>query len=690
MSNGDTTVIYDASDSDYSGGFGYQCELSQAAELRNGGRFLLTFTRANNHNTFIIDMHDKTYIYNTQMDRGDCSPSWAPDGSYVLNTARTSSRPVVKANFSAGGPSVSDSTHFVGVEDQCQGYQYYIHGERVSNDGEWVAMGGWCKQGPKSNGHREIYIWKIGEPEANAVRMTFDTDEDKSPSLHVGGVVCPDSDGDGYTTCEGDCDDGNTSVHPGASEACNGNDDDCDGSVPSNENDSDSDGYRRCQGDCDDGDASVHPDATEACNGTDDDCDGNTDEGCDCMDGEQQPCGTDEGECVAGTQTCAGGSWGSCEGEVGPEQEACNGLDDDCDGNVPSNETDSDSDGYRSCEGDCDDGDASVHPDASEACNGIDDNCDGDTDEGCECQDGEQQSCGTDEGECVAGTQTCTGGSWGNCEGEVGPVAEACNGTDDDCDGDVPAEESDSDGDGHRVCEGDCNDSDAAIHPGADEVCNGADDDCDGTTDDGCPCVDGEQQPCGTDEGECVAGTQTCAGGSWGDCEGEVGPVAEACNGMDDDCDGSVPPDEADADSDGHRTCAGDCDDGDAAVYPGAEEVCNQKDDNCDGVEDEGCPCSPGDERPCGPDEGACEPGSQQCVDGSWSDCEGGVGPVDEVCGDDLDNDCDGTTDEDCASTNGDEIVIEGSCACGASASFPGGLVFVSFLLVMFLALRRR
>jgi hypothetical protein len=127
------------------------------------------------------------------MDRGDCSPSWAPDGTYTTTTARTGNRPVLKTNFDASGPDLaSSSDHFVGIGEVCN-CAYYVHGHRVSNDGEWVAMGGLNRD----ENNREIYIWKIGEAEAEVVRMTFETAEDKAPSLYVGSVSVEDgSDGE--------------------------------------------------------------------------------------------------------------------------------------------------------------------------------------------------------------------------------------------------------------------------------------------------------------------------------------------------------------------------------------------------------------------------------------------------------------------------------------------------------------
>jgi len=164
------------------------------------------------------------------MDRGDCSPSWAPDGSYTTTTARTGDRPVLKTDFDPAGPTLGGSSdYWVGIGDVC-GCGYYVHGHRVSNDGQWLVMGGLDRDA----NNREIYIWKIGEPESEVVRLTFETAEDQSPSLFVGQAAeCQDGDGDGFgqgVDCAGpDCDDGNRDVHPGAVELCNDLDDDCDG-----------------------------------------------------------------------------------------------------------------------------------------------------------------------------------------------------------------------------------------------------------------------------------------------------------------------------------------------------------------------------------------------------------------------------------------------------------------------------
>ena len=118
--------------------------------------------------------------------------------------------------------------------------------------------------------------------DADAVGADFDSDGDAGPAC--GGTDCDDSDptvygfdddGDGFSTCDADCDDGESDIYPGADEvAYDGIDQDCeDGDLV----DVDNDGYDSISvlgDDCDDDDPYVHPGQPEACDGVDTNCDG--------------------------------------------------------------------------------------------------------------------------------------------------------------------------------------------------------------------------------------------------------------------------------------------------------------------------------------------------------------------------------------------------------------------------------
>lgn len=150
------------------------------------------------------------------------------------------------------------------------------------------------------------------------------------PPTDQGPVAITDADGDGFDSTK-DCNDNDPAVHPGATEICNGKDDNCDGKVDEGF-DKDGDGYASCatpskKADCNDDDPAVHPGAAETCNEKDDDCDGVVD----------------------------------------------NGFDQDGDGFFTCKHADK--------EADCDDKDPKVMPGAKEVCNGKDDDCNGQTDE---------------------------------------------------------------------------------------------------------------------------------------------------------------------------------------------------------------------------------------------------------------------------------------------------------------------
>jgi hypothetical protein len=252
----------------------------------------------------------------------------------------------------------------------------------------------------------------------------------------------------------------------------------------------------------------------------------------------------------------------NCPDDYNPGQEDADvdGIGDVCDISC----IDGDIDGYgnpgdASCPNgsatDCNDGDEFVYPGATETCNNTDDDCDATIDDFVE-----STSCGV--GACLGNTgeRTCTAGSWSTdtCDPLAGATAETCNNTDDDCDGTVDGiTRGTSCGVGACAATGTETCTAGAwggntCTPGTPsaEVCDNLDNDCDGSTDEnasGSPltqsCYTG---PGGTEGvGECIGGTQTCSGGTYGVCTGEVLPTADdaTCNGQDNDCDGSVDED---------------------------------------------------------------------------------------------------------------------------------------------------
>ncbi len=254
---------------------------------------------------------------------------------------------------------------------------------------------------------------------------------------------------------------------------------------------------------------------------------------------------------------------------------------------VDAEPIDEDGDGYTEDE-DCEDGDPDIHPDADELCNGTDDDCDGEVD-GASAIDALAWFYDADE----------------DGYGDPATLTYACE--------QPPA---------HSADGRDCDDRQRAIHPGAQEICDGGlDNDCDGLADEADDSLGGEAADWFVDRDgdgygdpstQVIACSQPAgtvsAGGDCDDSNASIHPfAAERCDGVDQDCDGLIDDDPTDGgawypdvDGDGYgdaaglvRACSrpadhvgagGDCDDGAAGVNPGAAEVCDDGlDNNCDG-----------------------------------------------------------------------------------------------------------
>ena len=184
-------------------------------------------------------------------------------------------------------------------------------------------------------------------------------------------------------------------------------------------------------------------------------------------------------------------------------------------------------------------------------------------------------------------------------------------------DTDTAAEPTDDDLDGYDSLT-DCDDHDYSAYPGATEACDGVDNDCDGVVDNGFD-LDGDGA---TDANACELGTDC------DDTEATIHPEAAEVpyDGIDQDCDGA---DLIDVDGDRYDYTF-DCDDEDAAVNPGAVEVPkNGKDDDCaDGDNGDGDADGYDDDELGGDDcddlDPSVHPGARDLWgDGADTDCDG-------------------------------------------------------------------
>ena len=317
----------------------------------------------------------------------------------------------------------------------------------------------------------------------------------------------------------------------------------------------------------------------ETCNGKDDDCDGTVDNNLT----NAPDCKLKDGVCKGLKKRCVRGKWQDCQEadyqkhntKYEAKETACDSLDNDCDGKVdqitkpcytgPANtkKVGTCKEGTSLCKlGKWETCQGQVTPQKEDCTDGLDNDCNGKINNGCICKPGEVKDCGSAQGECKKGKMTCLPkAEWGPCTGQIGPSTETCDGKDNDCDGKV---------DGMQR-----------------------------------PCYTGSSSALG--KGICKQGKQTCSFGNWNPlCLGQVLPKPEACDGIDNDCNGLVDESISNPPSctktkgvcvGSKKTCVQgkwkDCTDADYLkhdkLYQASEDKCDSKDNDCDGKVDYLC-----------------------------------------------------------------------------------------------------
>ena len=453
----------------------------------------------------------------------------------------------------------------------------------------------------------------------------------------------------------------------------------------SQELDSDGDGSFACL-DCDDTDAALFPGQVEACDGADNDCNGLADAD---AAGEVNV----DGDGFLSCAECDDGDAATYPGAL----EICDGADNDCNGALPPAETDGDGDAVAPCAGDCDDADPDAFPGNIEICDLSDNDCDGIAD--------------NDAVVTVAG-----GTGLVPPTGTMGTTLVTADAVADGVITDVNVLLDVSHtwvGDLEITLSSPGGDS-ALLAENRGSLGNGYtmtlfDDEAPVSIASGTAPFTGSfspEEPLSTFDGERLGGAWelelidevTSDSGmlnSWSvqaaisgavdadgdsstacfDCDEQDAAVfpgaPELCDGSDSNCDGTLPVGEIDADGDGVLVCDGDCDDSAPTVFPGAPELCDGLDNDCDGV----VPASEVD---------ADGDGSQVC-DGDCDDSRATIYPgATEQC-DGWDNDCSGAlsageADADAdlffvctfVGSGGNPLYGGGDCNDGSATTYPG------------------